>query len=551
MNSFPSSQLMTAMVITVNVALQVTVLCVLALIVSRFILKRNPALKYALCLSALACILLSPAVVCLQLRTGYGIATITLPNSLSKQESDSVRTVQTPADNYAVAESAAPPRAIPWFDYSALAFIGLWSAGMTYGLWRLLRGWREARRIRSGIQPWTTPDSAGIYDNAERALGSPLPPIFVSPYVSMPLATGVFRPAVILPEDIGSTLAVEQLQQVLLHECAHIKFRHAVGGLLERFARLLFWPHPLVHMVCRELAVAREEVCDNVASQESGAACYARTLLAMAMAQGSLTAPQIASALALLGPETGLEERIIGLLDPRRNRMVQMNRWKLWAVTGTAFCALASTAAVRVVAAEKATAAKKGAAKVKTAGTKVQTKSGDLFVTRLDGRSADVVLVVPDGERLDRPDIELRSVGEDVFIISDDGETLGSIRLDGNSGSGPNGETLGSIRLDGNSGNTAVIKLNNLSAKKQDNLALKKAAEAKQKANVVKRAAVKPGATPAEMLAAKLKAEADLKLSLDKVVKSERLNGDSAKADEQVLRLIIPKVVTEKADRLK
>jgi len=120
--------------------------------------------------------------------------------------------------------------------------------------------------------------------------------------------------------------------------------------VIERVTRLLFWPHPLVHALCRELARAREEVCDNVASQEDGAACYARTLLAMA--QGMFAAPKVTSALALLGPETSLEERIAGLLDPRRNRMVRMKRGTLWAATSAAVLALGSTAVIRVVASE-------------------------------------------------------------------------------------------------------------------------------------------------------------------------------------------------------
>src|SRR6202044_2080548 len=51
-----------------------------------------------------------------------------------------------------------------------------------------------------------------------------------------------------------------------------------------------------------------------------------------------------------LGPETSLERRISGLLDPRRNRMVGVKRWKLWVVTGGVALTMALAAAVRVVA---------------------------------------------------------------------------------------------------------------------------------------------------------------------------------------------------------
>jgi len=100
-------------------------------------------------------------------------------------------------------------------------------------------------------------------------------------------------------------------------------------------------------MLCRELGRAREEVCDNFASQEDGATCYARTLLTIA--QGIDTAPHLISTLALLGAGTSLESRITGLLDPRRDRMVSLKRWKWCAAAGTALFTIASTAVVRIV----------------------------------------------------------------------------------------------------------------------------------------------------------------------------------------------------------
>jgi beta-lactamase regulating signal transducer with metallopeptidase domain len=534
-----SPQSINAIIFALNLVLQVTALSLLALTASRFILKRNPALKYAVCLSGLVCVLLSPVAVCIQFQTGYGIARIALPNLPTEHKPIPVESVQQIAAATESIGAGVPEEATPWLSYLAWTIFGLWTTGLMFGGLRLARGWRKAAKMKRGIQPWQAPQYAGILEDAQRTLGLTLPPIYVSPHISMPLAAGVLRPVVILPENIGDTFSEEQILQILLHECAHIKFKHAVSGLLERLVKVLFWPHPLVHALCHELAAAREEVCDNVASQESGAACYARTLLAMAMAQGSLTAPQIASALALLGPETGLEERIIGLLDPRRNRMVQMNRWKLWAVSGTAICALASTAAIRVIAAESKPAAKKDTVKVTTARAQQpkagdvyrikldgqQPKAGDLYRVRLDGHQADLVLVGPDGERLDGPVIEFRTLGDGVFILRD------------------NGESLGSIRVDDKSGNGSVIVLNNL--------AMKKATEAKQKANTVKSVKLKPGATPDEALAAKLKAEQEVKLTLAKAVKLDRLDAQKATVDEKVLRLVIPTVVTDKADRLK
>ena len=74
---------------------------------------------------------------------------------------------------------------------------------------------------------------------------------------------GLVRPLVILPEDLPGTLRGPELADILVHECAHAVCRHQVVGVLQRLAGMLFWPHPLMHMLNRELARAREEVCDN------------------------------------------------------------------------------------------------------------------------------------------------------------------------------------------------------------------------------------------------------------------------------------------------
>jgi hypothetical protein len=80
--------------------------------------------------------------------------------------------------------------------------------------------------------------------------------------------------------------------------------------------------------------------------QGARAVLYARALLAVA--EGVSLHPRSAATLGLFGPKWRLEERISGLLDPRRNRMTRISRWK-WGVTVAALATF--VAGVRVVAA--------------------------------------------------------------------------------------------------------------------------------------------------------------------------------------------------------
>lgn len=352
MKAFLSLDLTALAALALNLLLPLTMVCLLALIAARGVFRRDPSARYVVCLAGLLSVLLSPLVVCILHKMGYCLLTLSLPEHFALSpipEAGLPSPLTAELGTRASVDTTGLPQ--PWLAWGVGALLSVWLAGVAWGTVHFARGWKEALRLTRGIRPWNAPSQTQTLAQLQGVLGRPLPPVFTSPRVVSPVAIGLFRPAVILPEGLTERLSPVQLRQVLLHESAHVAFRHTFGGVIERVVRLLLWPHPLVQALCGELARAREEVCDNVASQEDGAACYARTLLAMA--QGHFTAPHVTSALALLGPGTSLEERITGLLDPRRNRMVGLKRGKLWAVTGAAVIALGSTALVRVVAAEK------------------------------------------------------------------------------------------------------------------------------------------------------------------------------------------------------
>jgi len=332
-----------------NLLVHLTVICLVVLGASHLFFRRDPAMRHTLCLTGLVCLLLAPIVVGMETKAGSGLVTLALPSVASTNGSSSVRSATDKP--YRVAISAMLPTQ-PIVAWGGWAMLTAYMLGVGCGALRLAHGCRRANRLKQGIAPWREATECLSPHTSERPL-PPAPPVFTSPYVASPIAIGLLHPAIILPEGLAETLSPQQLRHVLLHEYAHVAFRHGLGGLLERIAGVLFWPHPLVRMLCRELGRAREEVCDNFASQEDGATCYARTLLTIA--QGIDTAPSVISTLALMGSGTSLEARITGLLDPRRDRMVSLKRWKLWAATGTAAFAIASTAAVRIVTSQEHT----------------------------------------------------------------------------------------------------------------------------------------------------------------------------------------------------
>ena len=106
--------------------------------------------------------------------------------------------------------------------------------------------------------------------------------ILVSNLVSAPMAYGVLRPTVLLPNSfLGWQTDLQK--SALLHELCHIKRRDAIWDLLARVTASVYWFHPAVHIAARSLRQTREIATDS-ALLESGVSAtdYATQLLELA-----------------------------------------------------------------------------------------------------------------------------------------------------------------------------------------------------------------------------------------------------------------------------
>lgn len=313
----------------VRIAVFVSGLAVTALLIGR-IANRAPEVRYAAGIYAFSAILLSPLIVWITNQVPV------LPVALSVNSTD------VSAINANLASTDGLERA-----FGSLFLI--WVAGIAFGLVRFAAGCRSAALMRRSARPaddWIL----NLSPHAQSGdLGQDR--IYTSRSISVPVVAGIFRPVIILPEQILESLTPGELRAVLTHEYAHILLNHSRHGLAQRLALILFWPNPFIHFLSRMTTRAREEVCDNSALQVTGAACYARTLLTIA--ERATYAPQCSPTLALLGPEWRLEERISGLLNPRRNRMIHAKRWKLWMIVMALVAVGAVFAGTRVKAASR------------------------------------------------------------------------------------------------------------------------------------------------------------------------------------------------------
>ncbi len=128
------------------------------------------------------------------------------------------------------------------------------------------------------------------------------PRLVTAGWASTPMTLGMGgRYAVVVPEVLLAPESREDLQSVLAHELAHIKRRDLSWNWLHTVVKALFFFNPLIWVAGRELRIAQEMACDEMAIHATGAraARYGKTLLTMITpSQGAGSMWEVASASA-------------------------------------------------------------------------------------------------------------------------------------------------------------------------------------------------------------------------------------------------------------
>lgn len=137
------------------------------------------------------------------------------------------------------------------------------------------------------------------------------PELLISPHAEGPFATGVWRPAIILPRGLARDLDDAALDAVIAHELLHHRRRDLPMAWCAAAATTVFWFSPVAWRLARRLAELREECCDADVTRLGLATPrqYVDALLSAA------AVPSGHAALAMHGGHP-LGRRVRRLLDP-------------------------------------------------------------------------------------------------------------------------------------------------------------------------------------------------------------------------------------------
>jgi len=166
----------------------------------------------------------------------------------------------------------------------------------------------------------------------------------------MPIACGVWRPAVLLPANAGEW-SEERRRVVLLHELAHVARRDCLTQLLTQTACALYWFNPLVWYAASQSRIERERACDGyVLSVGAKPSDYAHHLLEIARSLRSCpTFEMSAIASVAMARQSQLENRLLAILE-KDGKSQTTPRAMTISVTALLCFAALTIAAVRPVA---------------------------------------------------------------------------------------------------------------------------------------------------------------------------------------------------------
>lgn len=100
----------------------------------------------------------------------------------------------------------------------------------------------------------------------------------LSTRISTPVSLGTCKPLILLPLSSVTGLHPDQLEAILLHELAHIKRHDYLVNIVQTWLETLFFYHPAIWWLGREIRQLRELCCDDVVLQSQHPLLYAQAL---------------------------------------------------------------------------------------------------------------------------------------------------------------------------------------------------------------------------------------------------------------------------------
>jgi len=330
----------------VNTTLQMTlIIALIAILIFLFRIKSS-AIRYSLWLFAMFSIIILPLITPLipQLDPArfynHGAIGI-IPDNLMDSKANNASNNSLSANSESASLQNIPKVTMDRNDVSLINPVSivyfLWCAGALFMLGITYGMYGKVKKLKVS--------SPNMEDPATLELLSSLKHRFrirrqvslkVSSEIYTPMSLGVLSPTIILPD----TITVDNLEMVLIHELAHIKRFDYLVRLIQNTLKVIFFFHPLFHLMNRNLTRVREHICDDwVIATTDRRGEYARCIIGLL--EKAINKPvNIPVIIAMAERKRDVPKRIEMIADRKRRIATKASRKALTAMFIIGFLSL-------------------------------------------------------------------------------------------------------------------------------------------------------------------------------------------------------------------
>ena len=155
------------------------------------------------------------------------------------------------------------------FQRNLAWIVGAWAACALCLALRMIAGllWLRRAATREGRDPaWQ-----GRVDRLAAQFGLARPVrLRIVVGLSSPVTAGSWRPVVLVPASLVTTMPPHLLEALLAHELAHIQRHDYLVNLCQNVIESLLFYHPAVWWISRRIRVEREQIADAIAARQLG-----------------------------------------------------------------------------------------------------------------------------------------------------------------------------------------------------------------------------------------------------------------------------------------
>ena len=156
---------------------------------------------------------------------------------------------------------------------STLPLVPVWMVGIAYLSVKRIRDWHQIRCLSRQPFQALNGDMARTFEHLRKSLTiTRKVEVGISAIITGPCTFGFIRPIILFPISCLTRLTHVEIEALMAHELAHIKRLDYLQRYYQSIVEAVFFFHPGMWVISRQMSAEREHACDDMAVAALGQA---------------------------------------------------------------------------------------------------------------------------------------------------------------------------------------------------------------------------------------------------------------------------------------